>query len=234
MLKRVKWNPLQLSFGFSLLFHAAVLGGMAWMGMLFLPPEPLRDNSPTAIAFVAAPAPDKITPTEKQPVVATHPLVIQSLPILEAVKESEAVIPAELVPPTQTITKPKQPPAPALQPTPAIAVHDETSSTNPSVDLKAQATSSAKNAEPNYQKSRQPSYPLAARLRREQGLVLLAVTVSKEGHVAKLTLEHSSGFPVLDAAALRAVREWEFAPARFGSFAMESEVEVPIRFKLKE
>jgi protein TonB len=231
----VKWNPLQLSFGFSLLFHAAMWGVIAWTGMLFLPPEPLYDNSPTAIAFVAAPAPDKITPTEKRPVAfAAHPQVILPRPIVEEVKKSEVAVPAEHVSPTQILLKSELPPSPTPQPAPAITIHDEDSSTNSGIDLKAQGTWAAKKAEPNCQKNSEPSYPLAARRRGEQGLVVLAATVSKEGHVAKVTLEHSSGFSLLDAAALRAVRDWEFEPARLGPLAMESEVEVPIRFRLKE
>jgi TonB family protein len=36
--------------------------------------------------------------------------------------------------------------------------------------------------------------------------------------------------PILDDAALQAVRGWQFKPACIGAFAAESEIEVPVRF----
>jgi protein TonB len=44
----------------------------------------------------------------------------------------------------------------------------------------------------------------------------------------------SSGFPRLDEAALQAARSWEFEPARVGSLAVKSDIEVPVRFKLTD
>ena len=35
-----------------------------------------------------------------------------------------------------------------------------------------------------------------------------------------------------ESPAIRAVRDWEFEPARVNSVSVESEVEVPVRFKL--
>jgi TonB family protein len=49
---------------------------------------------------------------------------------------------------------------------------------------------------------------------------------------AGVEVKTSSGFPVLDAAALRPVSQWEFEPARIGLQTFESEIEVPVRFKL--
>lgn len=39
---------------------------------------------------------------------------------------------------------------------------------------------------------------------------------------------------MLNEAAVQAVRNWEFEPARVGRLAMESEIEVPVGFKLTE
>jgi outer membrane biosynthesis protein TonB len=39
---------------------------------------------------------------------------------------------------------------------------------------------------------------------------------------------------LLNDAALQAMRYWEFEPARIGPSAMESEIEVPVRFKLTD
>ena len=87
-------------------------------------------------------------------------------------------------------------------------------------------------AAPNYRVNPEPPYPLSARRRRQEGVVLLAVTVSPLGHATDLKLKQSSGFPALDDAALRAVQSWKFEPARLGARAFESEIEVAVRFKL--
>jgi protein TonB len=45
-------------------------------------------------------------------------------------------------------------------------------------------------------------------------------------------IESSSGWPILDEAALRAVKNWRFHPARVGGIPIPSTVTVPIRFEL--
>lgn len=87
-------------------------------------------------------------------------------------------------------------------------------------------------AQPNYRKNPEPAYPLAARRRRQEGLVLLSVTVSAEGRATQVVVKQNSGVAVLDEAALRAVQDWEFEPARMGRKALPSEIEVPVRFQL--
>jgi periplasmic protein TonB len=77
-----------------------------------------------------------------------------------------------------------------------------------------------------------PAYPPEARKRGQEGLVILHVFVSGEGLPQRVEMAQSSGCPLLDTAALEAVRQWRFVPARLGNTAMASQIEVPIRFKL--
>lgn len=72
-----------------------------------------------------------------------------------------------------------------------------------------------------------PVYPLTARRRGQQGRVLLRVLLSTSGTVEKIFVEESSGFDVLDEAALRAVGRWLFSPKA------PPAVLVPIRFRLQ-
>jgi len=83
-------------------------------------------------------------------------------------------------------------------------------------------------------KNQEPHYPAAARRRHQEGLVLLTVTVDAQGRVGRAGVKRTSGFPLLDEAALQSVRTWEFDPARLGSQPVESEIEVPVRFKLAD
>ncbi|MBK7997565.1 MAG: energy transducer TonB [Verrucomicrobia bacterium] len=89
-------------------------------------------------------------------------------------------------------------------------------------------------ARPVYRKNPEPAYPAAARRRRQQGVTLLAVAVSASGRAVRVVVKESSGYQMLDDAAVRAVVDWEFEPARSGAVAVASEIEVPVRFQLKQ
>jgi protein TonB len=57
-----------------------------------------------------------------------------------------------------------------------------------------------------------PRYPMDARRKREQGIVVLSVTLGVDGKVSSVTVQRSSGFASLDNAAREAVRQWRWAP----------------------
>jgi protein TonB len=78
-----------------------------------------------------------------------------------------------------------------------------------------------------------PPYPLDARLARQEGRVLLTVDIDAGGRVVQAAVYRSSGFPLLDAAAVQAVRDWRFAPATASSRPVASQLLVPIRFSLR-
>jgi len=80
-----------------------------------------------------------------------------------------------------------------------------------------------------------PDYPIGARQMEQQGIVMLRVLVSADGAAQRVEIAHSSGFQLLDDAALETVRErWRFVPAMRAGAAVESWVTVPIRFALTE
>ena len=86
---------------------------------------------------------------------------------------------------------------------------------------------------PVYMKNTPPQYPLIARRRGYQGRVLLEVLVRKDGRAGSIRLARSSGYEVLDRAAIKGVRNWLFHPAKRGDELVEMWVEIPIRFQLK-
>ncbi len=88
-------------------------------------------------------------------------------------------------------------------------------------------------AVPLYKSNPPPRYPAAARRRGQQGTVVLSVYVDVYGRVANLWLFESSGYRVLDIAALQAVRGWIFEPGRQGGTKVAMWVNVPVRFELK-
>ena len=89
-------------------------------------------------------------------------------------------------------------------------------------------------ANPGSYQNPPPEYPELARQMRQEGLVLLGVDVNAQGLPDKVVIAQSSGFRLLDQAALRAVSRWKFQPGRIGEFSKESEVTVPVRFRLEQ
>jgi len=83
-----------------------------------------------------------------------------------------------------------------------------------------------------YKFNPKPKYPAAARRRKEEGLVVLGVELSRAGVPERIQVLQSSTFQALDEAAVKALRDWRFAPARRGGVAVTSQLEVPVRFKL--
>jgi protein TonB len=84
----------------------------------------------------------------------------------------------------------------------------------------------------DYLNNPAPAYPMLSRRQGETGKVLLLVQVSAHGTAAQVEIKQGSGFPRLDQAALNAVRQWRFVPARRGDAAVAASVVVPITFRL--
>lgn len=85
---------------------------------------------------------------------------------------------------------------------------------------------------PAYLRNPAPAYPERARALGQEGTVVLAVAVSSSGKVKELKVKTSSGFPLLDEAAIRAVRNWVFESAAFAGAVIAAEVDIPLRFRL--
>jgi len=88
-------------------------------------------------------------------------------------------------------------------------------------------------ATPLYQSNPKPVYPSLARRRGQQGTVMLQVMVSENGRVEQVTLHKSSGFTLLDNAALDTVKKWQFIPVTENGHSAATEVLVPVHFKLQ-
>ncbi|MDB2385852.1 TonB family protein [Shewanella sp.] len=77
----------------------------------------------------------------------------------------------------------------------------------------------------------QPYYPKKSRQRGQQGTAMIEVMFNQIGEQLSLTLVDSSGYGLLDKAALKAVKKWQFA-APSPQTAYVYTVRVPVRFKL--
>lgn len=87
---------------------------------------------------------------------------------------------------------------------------------------------------PMYRSTPLPSYPPAARERGIEGAGLFEVKVTRDGSVGEVKVKQSTGLAVLDEAAVATIKTWTFEPGRRGPNPVESWVEVPVRFSLKQ
>ena len=77
-----------------------------------------------------------------------------------------------------------------------------------------------------------PEYPAFAQRQGWAGTTLLRVHVLASGKPEKVEIKQSSGRKMLDEAALAAVRNWTFVPAKRGATPIDGWATVPIEFKL--
>jgi len=157
---------------------------------------------------IEPPRPKPVTPVRQPKPLPSKPVVtpkVEMPPIDSAPRES-------------AISAPAAPEPPAAQVAQAAAPEESAVVTAPQFDV-------------SYLNNPKPTYPALSRRMGEQGKVVLRVSVSVEGLPTDVRLEASSGFPRLDDAAIRAVRNWRFTPARQGNKPVSASVLVPVRFQ---
>ena len=77
-----------------------------------------------------------------------------------------------------------------------------------------------------------PIYPPEAKEQRVQGLVRLEATIGKDGRIENLVVV--SGEPVLAAAAMEAVRNWQYAPTLLNGDPVEVVTTIDVNFTLSK
>ncbi len=75
-----------------------------------------------------------------------------------------------------------------------------------------------------------PTYPPVAAAARVQGTVILEATIDEDGNVVNLSVLRS--VPLLDGAALEAVRQWKYEPTLLNGSPVPILMSVSVRFEL--
>ena len=88
-------------------------------------------------------------------------------------------------------------------------------------------------ARPDYGANLPPKYPPLAREKGYEGTVYLRALIERDGRVGNLAIDRSSGYEILDRAAVDSVREWAFLPAQKDGKPVASWVLLPVKFVLK-
>ena len=185
----------------------------------------------------ATPTPEPEPPPPPQEVAAAEPEIKLELPP-----------PDEPPPPTAAEMKPVEPPKPKPpQSKPAAAPRPATQAAvtkapspdagNASLTQQQAAASSSLivfEGRPRYRIPPTPAvYPPRSIELGQQGEVLVRVRLEPDGAAAEIVLWRSSSFPLLDRAALSAVRGWHFLPAIRDGRPVAAWVEIPVRFHLR-
>jgi protein TonB len=77
-----------------------------------------------------------------------------------------------------------------------------------------------------------PTYPFQAKRRGIEGKVILRFLVDKKGQVSQVSVKHAQPEGTFEQSAIKAVRQWQFEPAKKDGRFVATWVEVPIRFEL--
>lgn len=77
-----------------------------------------------------------------------------------------------------------------------------------------------------------PRYPAAARRFNQQGIVQIVVHIASDGEVSEVELKRSSGYPLLDAAAIEQAQTWRCQPAKQGNTAISSLLQLRVIFRI--
>ena len=180
-------------------------------------PDAVVDAAP------AAPAPTPETPPAARPVPrprgVPRPSRIASpkpAPVADSSPSPPTEAPVDPAP-GASVPEAGPPPSPAPSPSPGGSVVSRGESVI---------------AKPHYRSNPKPDYPTRSLRQREEGVVLLNVAVGLDGRSGEIALKQISGHPLLDEAAIQAVRRWTFEPARVDGRAVSSFAVVPVRFSL--
>jgi protein TonB len=243
-------RALRLPVAVSLLLHASVFAGILYWWQASGAPAPKGLPEGLSVTFVdlsspPSPAPAaphmQIAPVEPKPVIEPKPE-----PVVEEV-------PAPVVPPEPAVVLDATPePRPYIQPEPVQAAHAQAepatqqvaslappsreTGTGPDAPRGFEKTDGKETdqviiSEPRYRSTPLP-YPRRARDLGQEGTARVRVKIDPRGLPSKVLLLESSGYALLDHAAVKAVGRWTFEPPMHGGRPVSGWAEVPVVYVL--
>ena len=149
----------------------------------------------------------------------------------------------EALPPTETLDQDSPPEFNAFQELPEPVEHSQlpepTEVVKPSEPAEASQIAAPSpiqariDAPPKPKHTIKPKYPSESRKRGEQGSVGIEFIVSSDGSAKSISVVSTSGFPLLDEAAINAVREARFTPAKSNGKTIDFPTRIKLDFILK-
>jgi protein TonB len=87
--------------------------------------------------------------------------------------------------------------------------------------------------QPTFVEQAEHIYPPEASRRHQQGVVVLMLYISGSGALDKIEIVKSSGYPLLDAAAIREMKLSKFEPAMDGAIPIRSRAQASVTYRLE-
>ena len=242
-------RALRMPMAASLLIHAGLFAGALVWGQAEGQPAPRGTPDAISVTLVrfSEPAPKPAQPSAAPAAEPAKPVVAPAKPLParkpEPVKQS---IPAEEAPPvpetrpetTEAKAEPRPDPSPQkLLQTASLALPSSggagQGTSKGFQNTGGRATDDVFLTEPRFRVApRPPVYPRRARELEQQGEALIRARLDPRGNPEEVLVWKSSGFVLLDHAALKAVRGWQFEPARRNGRPVVAWVQIPVRFAL--
>lgn len=179
-------------------------------------------------------------------VLALHGLMIWGLMSGLVQKVTEEFIaelkPVSEPPPPPDAEIPPPPPPDIIKPPPFVPPPDfEISTEAPSETAIRDVTSKPPPAgptigvrqDPKHPPSK-PDYPASAKRLEQEGPVGLLIYVGADGRVIEVQVEKSSGYPALDASAVREAKTWRLLPAQTEGKPVAAWYRAVVKFRLED
>lgn len=216
----------------SLLLHLFFLAAAGYLSAGWTAPPPVQEvllemdlvNDPAERAVVSAlpPAPSPVPEVPRQ-----TPVPAESVPTEE---------PAEaLVTTSELAMTEAQPVAAAAAPASPGGSPDSTGSSAIGGTSSGGSTKGGGIAAPGILSKADPVYPSAARKAGQEGTVLLRIEILANGRTGAISVARSTGYAALDEAAIEAVANWQFIPAKdlATGRAVPCTTTLPVSFRLR-
>lgn len=197
----------------------------------------LAENENDAAMPVVSAPPVEVPPSppaensESPAIDETETLIVEEPPVIAQIEIPSADIPA---PPRMDVSKV---PNPTVKDKRTAGKSEERESRVSDKREPVAAASAPVQARvdvaPKLHRPIKPEYPRASRERGEAGAVRLRIGIGAKGLVESAEIIASTGFKLLDEAALKAVRAARFIPARLDGEAVFSTAEIKLEFKLR-
>lgn len=126
---------------------------------------------------------------------------------------------------------PRGTPAPKVDTPAARTISTPEAASPPATPSRAPVRVGGNIAAPKKLKDVPPLYPQTAIQARVQGIVIIEATIGGDGTVKTARVLRS--VPLLDEAALDAVRQWEYAPTLLNGVAVPVIMTVTVNFSLR-
>jgi protein TonB len=198
-------RTLIIFYAMALAFHAVVL---FWLKPPAPRPPKILNETYVDVALTEPPKPQPSPPVPQIKVETPPPQ--KPMPVPE---------PAPSPKPEMTIPEPKPQPS---APKPVVVPPPQPKSPEKYVSI----------TEPKYARRVQAVYPDEAQRRHQQGSVTVMIYINESGALDKVEIVKSSGYPLLDAAAVKAVKQSEFSAQLVDAIQVGSRAEQTFTFEL--